>query len=84
MLRGRDVRPRQDLLHAAVLDKSGQVFEPAICGSLRVSLSESGFYDSRVRGIRTIEHLESHQGVIALIKRRKLLILLRSGRGERI
>ena len=59
------MRPKAGLLlHAAVLDKSGQVFEPAICGSLRVSLSESGFYGSRVRGIRTIEHTESHQEVM--------------------
>jgi hypothetical protein len=75
-VRRRGVRPRQDLLHAVVLDKPGQVFKPAIYSSLRVSLSESGFYGSRVRGIRTIEHPESHQEVIALIKRRKLLILL--------
>jgi hypothetical protein len=60
------------IAYAAVLDKPGQVFEAAIYG---LGLSESGSYGSRVRGIRTIGTLESHQEVIALIKRGKLLIL---------
>ena len=64
-----------ELAYAAVLDKSGQVFKPAICGSLRVRLSESGFYGSQVRGIRIIGRLGVHQEVIALIKDRKSLIL---------
>ena len=63
------------LAYAAVLDKPGQVFEPAIYGNLRVSPSESGFYGSQVRGIRIIGRLGFHQEVIALIKDRKLLIL---------
>ena len=63
------------LAYAAVLDKPGQVFEPAIYGSLRVSPSESGFYGSQVRGIRIIGRLGFHQEVIALIKDHKLLIL---------
>jgi len=59
------------LAYAAVLDKPGQVFEPAIYGNLRVSPSESGFYGSQVRGIRIIGRLGFHQEVIALIKDRK-------------
>ena len=63
------------LAYAAVLDKPGQVFEPAIYGNLRVSPSENGFYGFQVRGIRIIGRLGFHQEVIALIKDRKLLIL---------
>jgi len=63
------------LANAAVLDKPGQVFEPAIYGSLRVNPSESGFYGSQVREIRIIGRLGFHQEVVGLIKNRKLLIL---------
>jgi hypothetical protein len=63
-----------EVLDVASSSKPGQVFEPASNGSLSVSLSESGFYGSRVRGIRTNDHLE-YQEVITLTKRRKLLIL---------
>jgi Peptidase family S41 len=42
------------------------------------------FHGSRVRIIQTSDLLVSHQEVIALVMRRKLLIRLRSGRGERI
>jgi hypothetical protein len=51
------------------------VFEQASYGSPSVSLSESGFYGSRVSWDSNRRPLGMHQGVTALIMRRKLLIL---------